>query len=181
MKYNKIYDEIIEIPNFLSKKDCEIIVKIIETVPESSWEKTNDQNWNKRNLFFVDDKKLIFYQKVIEKKIFNLFDSYLNITGNTVHRILQNTGGITEHIDNGTELDIVYGLVLYYNDNYDDGEIEYPNLEITHKPKAGSLIIHNAEYSHKVREVTSGTRYMTTFFVYGNEENPAKIKNLEDL
>lgn len=52
-------------------------------------------------------------------------------------------------------------VLVYPNDNYDGGEITFPDYDIVLKPKAGDLIIFpgNSYYKHTVEIVKSGIRY----------------------
>jgi len=60
------------------------------------------------------------------------------------------------------------GVVLYLNDEFDGGEIEYINKGIKFKPIPGAVVFHPAskEYTHGVRRVDNGTRYMVTMFTF---------------
>jgi len=63
--------------------------------------------------------------------------------------------------DNFYEQDVpFYGLIVYFND-FEGGEIYYTTQDIEYHPKAGDLIIHNADESctHLVKEVKSDVRY----------------------
>jgi hypothetical protein len=64
--------------------------------------------------------------------------------------------------------DLAFSLVAYINDDYEGGEISFPNHNITIKPKAGSLIMFPSQepYIHEVKPITSGTRYMSPAHVY---------------
>jgi len=57
-------------------------------------------------------------------------------------------------------------MVLYLNDNYEGGKIEFPEQGISIKPEAGSLIIFpsNKPYYHDPKPVTSGSKYMIPLF-----------------
>ncbi len=61
---------------------------------------------------------------------------------------------------------VSHGAIFYFNDNYEGGEIAYPDLDIVFKPKANSVICHDASIMHGVRAVTSGTRYVLPGFVF---------------
>lgn len=67
-------------------------------------------------------------------------------------------------------------VLLYPNDNYDGGEITFPEYGITLKPKAGDLIIFpgNNYYQHTVEMVKSGIRYtMPSWYAFDVvDENP---------
>jgi hypothetical protein len=66
----------------------------------------------------------------------------------------------------------LYGTVLYLNDNYTGGEINYTKRGITHRPKENSLICHPAseDYEHQVLKVTSGERKFISFFLSQNND-----------
>jgi predicted 2-oxoglutarate/Fe(II)-dependent dioxygenase YbiX len=71
------------------------------------------------------------------------------------------------HVDdynNGDDPNI--SVVLYLNDNYDGGEINFPNQNITIKPEAGSIVIFPSvePYYHESLPVISGIKYMSPGF-----------------
>jgi predicted 2-oxoglutarate/Fe(II)-dependent dioxygenase YbiX len=71
------------------------------------------------------------------------------------------------HVDdynNGEDPNI--SVVLYLNDNYKGGEINFPNQNITIKPEAGSIVIFPSvdPYYHQSLPVISGIKYMSPGF-----------------
>jgi Rps23 Pro-64 3,4-dihydroxylase Tpa1-like proline 4-hydroxylase len=66
------------------------------------------------------------------------------------------------HYDGGTETSRAISVLIYLNDDYVGGEIEFPNFDIKIKPKAGTLVLFpsNYAYSHIAHEVVSGTKYV---------------------
>ena len=57
--------------------------------------------------------------------------------------------------------------VLYLNDTYTGGEIDFPNLSIKMKPKAGTLIAFPSQdqiFLHQVLEITSGKKWVAPCF-----------------
>lgn len=56
--------------------------------------------------------------------------------------------------------------VFYWNDEYEGGEIVFPNQNIRIKPSSGMLIFFPSDnnFSHKVLPVVSGIRYVSTSF-----------------
>ena len=56
--------------------------------------------------------------------------------------------------------------VLYLNDDYEGGEISFPNQDVEIKPSAGSMIIFPSiePYVHNPKIVTSGEKYMVPIF-----------------
>jgi hypothetical protein len=63
--------------------------------------------------------------------------------------------------------------VLYLNDEYEGGEIYFPEQGIKIKPEAGSLIMFPAyrPYFHHPLPVTSGNKYMVPFFWFDMNAN----------
>jgi predicted 2-oxoglutarate/Fe(II)-dependent dioxygenase YbiX len=75
------------------------------------------------------------------------------------------------HIDTEDERDKTkpsISLVFYLNDDYEGGEIEFPNQGISLKPKAGSIIIFPSisPYYHDPKPVIKGTKYLIPVFWY---------------
>lgn len=66
-----------------------------------------------------------------------------------------------QHYDGGTDLGRAVSALVYLNDDYEGGEIEFPNFGIKIKPQAGMLILFpsNYAYSHIAHPVTGGTKY----------------------
>jgi len=54
-----------------------------------------------------------------------------------------------------------YGSVIYLNDDYEGGEIYFPDQKIDFKPKAGTVVFFpsNNMFIHGVKEITKGERY----------------------
>jgi hypothetical protein len=74
---------------------------------------------------------------------------------------------VDDYISNGLALDpkprflAEYSTMVYLNDNYAGGEIEFPEYDIAIKPRAGDIVTFptNAMYLHAVKKIESGTRY----------------------
>jgi hypothetical protein len=56
--------------------------------------------------------------------------------------------------------------LFYLNDDYEGGELYFPNQEIQFKPKAGAAYFFPGDlnYIHGVTEIKSGIRYVIPFF-----------------
>jgi hypothetical protein len=65
------------------------------------------------------------------------------------------------HYDGGTESRRAFSPILYLNDDYTGGEIEFVNFGITIKPEPGTLMLFpsNYAYSHIAHPVKTGTKY----------------------
>jgi hypothetical protein len=64
---------------------------------------------------------------------------------------------------------IVFAVTIYLNDDFTGGELVYPELKLRIVPRPRSMVIHKAEYLHKVLPVKSGSRYSITTFILGDE------------
>ena len=51
-------------------------------------------------------------------------------------------------------------ICLYLSDNYEGGEIGFPEIDFYLKPKAGTLVIFKGNTIHEVKELISGDRYL---------------------
>jgi hypothetical protein len=58
------------------------------------------------------------------------------------------------------------GVAIYLNDDFDGGEIYYPNFNISYKPVKGSLICHpgTSEYKHGVKTILGKDRYILSSY-----------------
>lgn len=75
----------------------------------------------------------------------------------------------TTHYDNGAKhvASRITSCVIYLNDSYEGGEIEFNNFNIKVKPKSNSMVLFpsNYPYAHTAHKVFSGTRYAINFFM----------------
>lgn len=71
---------------------------------------------------------------------------------------------------------VQYGYVVYIND-FDGGELYYPEWDLEYKPTAGDLVIHSSskKYRHGVKKVLRGPRYAYTNFVTLAEDMPMDL------
>jgi predicted 2-oxoglutarate/Fe(II)-dependent dioxygenase YbiX len=56
--------------------------------------------------------------------------------------------------------------LFYYNDDFEGGELYYPDHDISIKPKPGLAVLHPGDinYLHGVKMVTAGERFTTPAF-----------------
>ena len=59
----------------------------------------------------------------------------------------------------------VMAFIIYLNDNYEGGELYYPDYGTIYKPKAGDLCTHYTEVPHGVTTVKSGVRFSHANFI----------------
>lgn len=184
MKINKIYDDVYEIENFLTEPEFEAVQRVINSFSEEDWNNKDMKNKNKipdfwfgKQIYFNEDN--IFSD--INKKMQSLFSSYSYYPDKMILQRYKKGDFIKNHTDQWrTDINyyIGYGLCLYFNDNYEGGELDYPDLKITIKPKANSLFIHGGHILHGSLPVLSDDiRYFTTVFVHGTENRPTKLNS----
>lgn len=79
-----------------------------------------------------------------------------------------------EGIPNSKDI-IMFGVAIYLNDDFTGGEINYPDLNLSVKPKRSSIVIHDAKLLHKVLPVKSGVRYSITTFIFGDKTTTIRL------
>ena len=99
-------------------------------------------NKYKQTIKYVESPQFLYYNKGGKYDIHNDSEDFVN---NKLQRVC--------------ERDI--SVLIYLNDDYLGGELEFPDWGITFKPKAGTLIAFSSyiEFSHKVYPVIEGNRY----------------------
>lgn len=65
------------------------------------------------------------------------------------------------HYDGGTNTGRAISALVYLNDDYEGGEIEFPHFNVKIKPQAGMMILFpsNFAYYHIAHPVKKGTKY----------------------
>jgi hypothetical protein len=65
------------------------------------------------------------------------------------------------HYDGCTSTQRHISCILYLNDDYDGGELEFPNFNLKIKPEAGMFLMFpsNFAYAHTAKPVKKGTKY----------------------
>jgi predicted 2-oxoglutarate/Fe(II)-dependent dioxygenase YbiX len=77
--------------------------------------------------------------------------------------LLRYEGGqeYTAHYDGSTSSGRSISPILYLNDDYEGGELEFVNFNLKIKPEAGTLYLFPANYAyrHIAHPITNGTKY----------------------
>jgi hypothetical protein len=196
--YEEIGPLIFLVKDFLSDDSIIQINKAIESATQKDWEKhymegvidlayrkysrydienlveeglveiTND--WHDKNLGLKYDISGPISDKILE--IFS-FDKGLGFDGvGTIQR--QYSGSeLREHVDNHADPLIEYAVIMYVNDDYNDGELFFSRLGISIKPPKKSLLIFPSgeDYLHGVKPPSEGPfRYVLPSFVRRKNE-----------
>jgi Rps23 Pro-64 3,4-dihydroxylase Tpa1-like proline 4-hydroxylase len=184
VKVNLLSPDIYEIEDFVSLDEQTAILDYCKSLDESEWWKSEDFGWTDSDS--EQYKKGFFYgkQKLGPKpKEFDSINANLENLFSDLHYIdklsLQRhpSGNFMEpHRDywnKEADTHVRYGVVVYFNDEYEGGAIKYPDINLVHKPKARSLILHGGNILHGTTKVTSNDyRYFSTSFVRGTVDKP---------
>jgi hypothetical protein len=196
-------NRIVEIRDFVSPETAKSIIDYVESYSEVWGDiafygssgmgiRPDDPRLAEYNLppmFFETLRKK--FQEAIEL----VFDR--EVVANTSHAQKWDVGGFAApHSDNsdfdGTpnafEINKYVGI-LYLNDNYEGGELYFPDHQIEFKPSAYSYICFpgGVENIHGVREILEGTRYtMVSFWdfadaVYSDEKKAAWEEEIKEV
>ena len=162
----KLHPEAYIFRNFINSEDSEHFRYLL------SQREPNPQDGS------VDLPELNLYRQ----KVLDLFNKEISVTSFdkvTVH----NEGGMDLHHDvisyeildllvpdnypNKTKIKLpCYTFLFYLNDDYEGGEISYPEYNVDHKPTRGDLVIHTTEVIHGVKKIKSGMRYRMQGIVF---------------
>lgn len=181
MKINKLSRDLYEIENFVTDEQHQRVIDFYSSAKEEDWfvndtgqESYKDTLWYGRQ--WNNQKPEVFLE--ITDSVTNLFSTLMDPVSISVQRYKKDDF-IKPHRDYwlyDQPYHIRYGIVIYYNDNYEGGELEYPELGIIHKPKAKSLVIHGGNILHGSLPVTSDdVRYFSTAFLKGTKNKPVQL------
>lgn len=177
---------IVKIPNFLSEKEIAYFLDLAKT-----YDILNDPLRTNRAMLHIDDGDSVpqemadYLAKVKDTVEFHCGFDLADLCGTALRKWLP---GEHQHphadceasfikkdiadwdmspINNFSSLFIEYAALVYLNDDYEGGEIYFPDYGVDIKPSPGDLIFFpgTEKYRHGVREVISGSRYvLMTFF-----------------
>lgn len=193
MERTYLHDEIYYIENFLSPEELSVLEAEARADNWGDRNATRDlnlkSNWE-GNIKSIKDLNL--YKKINER----IFNECIKEKGNlklTLSAVIKRYNeGQTDNFQTQDKYVLMphhdalkdpwqIGCILYINDDYEGGEVEYPNLGIEVKPKKGTLLIHGVtnDCVHGVKKVTKGTRYMITLFAGDPTNELLKDKDLD--
>ena len=169
--------------NFITKEESDILLNYAKSSNEEDWLEVVHQNenllkkspkfYNKYQEFKKDwDKTTLPIKNIqIVEQIKNRCQEVLGpdlLVTNDIYRIKRITDGrsISVHFDDSLNFSLMLGIVIYLNDDFQGGEIYYPEKNLSYKPQSRAMIIHpaNEEYRHGINEVIGNTRYCLAFF-----------------
>jgi predicted 2-oxoglutarate/Fe(II)-dependent dioxygenase YbiX len=173
-KVNIYHNKIYEFLDFLTEKEHVFFLNMIQNANEEDWPSAVDNEYQKNdNQISGTVLELSQEQRVVANKIDDRIQKLFKNAGrinqvSAIQRYKPFTGMGT-HVDDALDPTVLFGVVIYLNDDYTGGEINYPSLNLTIKPVAKSMIIHPANMEHQVLPVSNqNTRYILSVFVRGD-------------
>lgn len=177
-KFQEIGKDIYVYENFLSKEECLEIVNFLKNVNENKW--INSKIIGNAKFFYSKDEFSFIHKKLINivPDGFVLGMEYpftaVRLKKNdfwSAHRDvddfdkIKNEQNVYNDEDQYEEKILsFYGVVVYFND-FEGGEIYYPNENVVYQGKAGDLVVHTSSCFHGVHPVKSEVRYSHSNFI----------------
>lgn len=152
------------VKNFLSDRECQMIIGItkrmgdLEEFPvqwDSDFKPTvTRKSYSNLSLPYQYVEKV---QQLLEKEY------SVKVRNKTAFIAKWDVGDVLHlHVDDlGPTNTNHMATLIYLNDNYEGGEIDFPTHKLSHKPKTGDLIMFpgNMHYAHEVKTIISGSRW----------------------
>jgi hypothetical protein len=190
-----ITDELFSVENFLLQDQIDTFWNIINSTSQEDWEV--EYHANLKNFcmqkFGRDDVDNLVAEGKFEvtqnwkDKNFNILhheiyrplydglnamviksDPELILSGFATIQRMQAGVELKSHTDQKTDPSIKYATIVYINDDYVDGELFFPNLDIQLRPKPGTMLFFpgDEKYEHGVKHVGDGPiRYVLVGFI----------------
>jgi hypothetical protein len=190
----EIYPGIFVVEDFITPEEVSAIRGHIETMTEGDWSKSYteslftfieeqygvktveearalghevqiDEDWVDKNATLPDELTL-----TINNRLIDLFSQFPELDLQGVGSIQRQYEGVSlsYHVDSLSNPLVVFANVIYLNDDFTGGELHFPTIDVTYRPKTGALIVFPSadEYLHGVLPVGAGpTRYALPAFV----------------
>lgn len=171
-EYPESYSRISKWENWTASNDHTLIYGKTKTINKSNLKQTTGSGIVDKKTLYIANSFLMAFQMCTDRYLAsrNLDKNNYNLNLDQITIKAWNEGqSMGPHFDgqDGNK-DLAFSLVAYINDDYEGGEISFPNHNITIKPKAGSVIMFPSQepYIHEVKPITFGTRYMSPAHVY---------------
>jgi hypothetical protein len=162
INFKEICPEVFVYENFFSQSELEdILQKIADTsFKEKNYELEVDflEQYKDRVLDLFENLNMEHMSIIAVRRAGMGMQPHVDIT-NIENRIRKCV--VDENFDGPVEHQgfAAWSVLLYFNEDYDGGEICYPEYGIEYKPKAGSMVIHRPSVVHAVKKMKGGTRY----------------------
>jgi predicted 2-oxoglutarate/Fe(II)-dependent dioxygenase YbiX len=200
MVYNRCMQPMIT-ENLITVEQCKKLIdyfnfykKNIETMAEPVMHNARAHLWGgERTLGNISDPEVKSIVNSVLEFIEDKEKSTFDLSGELVFlrlfaQKMTEGGEVPSHTDNTDDFrskerprrenENYYSTLLYLSDDYEGGELLFPNLDIEMKPKAGTLVsfLGNEDFLHGVNPVISGERYnIVIFYIIGPSTKTAAL------
>ena len=140
-------------------------VKTMEEAQALGHEIQIDEDWVDKNATLPSEVAVS-----VNERLHDLFLQFPELDLQGVGSIQRQYEGVdlSYHVDSLSNPAVVFANVIYVNDDFTGGELHFPTIDVTYRPKRGALIVFPSadEYLHGVLPVGAGpTRYALPAFV----------------
>lgn len=159
--------------NFLSNEECDKYASFAKSLPEDKWKTSNNQVYIAEKTYSLRPVPGKIRKIVPEELKVAMGCQIIRLSEGAKYEPHHDANIYTDVIDrfnkykDGDDFDLelypLYGIVVYLND-FEGGEIYYPEQGLEYKPSKGDLVIHSAgkHCTHGTRPVIAGDRYTYT-------------------
>lgn len=189
-RFDNSPDNIVIYENILEQEDLDILNDFVKTADfdyQGSGEKTPEEIELEKNIYKQYQRDLPEHINGILLKLFTVSKERYEKKYNIIleHRVEEGSNQsmflnkwkknihMNAHYDEELMSDFNVSIIFYLNDNYDGGELNFPQHNLAIKPKANSVIIFpgSKDYYHEVLEVFGEDRYTSSaWFKFANRE-----------
>lgn len=193
-QYNKIgysKEGITHIKNFVAEEDRNVFVNYLSGIDEEGTFKQDMVPGEIKSLLMHYDK--LVYHEVIEhygNKYKIPFKpeprQYAHLTkwgmlkgqSMSVHSDSETPSGQPAIVGGFWQYNIT--SLAYLTDDYLGGEIDFPEFDLTIKPKAGDMLLFPSRYRHRILELKDGRRYTMPMFFQFDVEDTIEMVTAEE-
>lgn len=181
----EIYKDVFLIEEFITKEEQDYLFSIINNTSEDIWLQTHtghivgkhpddaesaQKALENRNTFW-DDKVLNIpdeeFWQMLTERVNKFFDYKYDINPMSVIQRQQPGTILAVHFDQGDNPDLEKAVIIYLNDDFNGGELFFPEHNFQIKPPARSMIMFpgTEDYMHGVKDILPGPiRYVLPSF-----------------
>jgi hypothetical protein len=177
------------VDNFLSNEEHQVLSNFVNNPDQVSWIKEPWTTERTREDSIPEDT-LKLLKKIFEtarSKCMNYYDIEVSDAFLSQYLLTKWSSGskMQPHVDTDAQKHQHIVCMYYINDDYEGGEIIFPDYNLSIKPKSNSLIMFpgNENYIHGVLEVSRGFRYtfpMRFAFAGSTFLGPTTLRQMRD-
>jgi hypothetical protein len=209
-KVEELASEVWLVENFVTPEDIAPVLEYVETLTDDDWlghymdhlRDKAEREFGTRDIEALNkegkleitwdwaDKTIAIYKNPLIVKINDeieriiSYDKNLYLPGaGTLQRQYEGSD-LKVHVDNHVDPHVAYAAVVYLNDDYNYGEIIFPEQGLELKPKAGSMLLFSSGESHPhgVNPPGAGPlRYVVPCFIKQHELPEGFVHTKSDM